>query len=456
MMSFGRRLALFFVLIVLVPALALVGMLVIVSGDSRRGKADAALAAGLETALALYEQRSLRAEPVARELAREPLLGSGLRSGNPVELRRFARAAAARSGVAAVEVLGPAGTVEASAGAHGGIAFARLDLEDHGAGRGELLVSVTGARAFAAELRRLTGRDLVVRSGERVLAATLPPPEAKALAPPEVALDQGETGDLEIDGSEHRAHLLGLDDERDESVLMVGPRLDEGLAIQGPVAALLALFLAAALALAYVLARALTGLHAQVAQQAVTDPLTGLSNRRRMDQLMEREAERALRFGHELSLLIVDADDFKGINDEHGHLVGDVVLETIADVVRSTVRAIDVSARYGGDELAVLLIETGADGARIVADRLREGVRRAPIEGLGRGRVTITVGLATLPECARDAESLIAAADQALLAAKREGKDRTRRAAPTSRHARNGHGRGSAAVRAARGRRARG
>ena len=129
----------------------------------------------------------------------------------------------------------------------------------------------------------------------------------------------------------------------------------------------------------------MTGLHSQVAQQAVTDPLTGLSNRRRLDQLLGREVERAQRFGHELSLLIVDADDFKQINDQHGHLVGDEVLETIADVVRSTTRTIDITARYGGDELALVLLETGAQGATILADRLRENVRTAKIRGLHRG-----------------------------------------------------------------------
>ena len=110
--SFGRRLALFFVLIVFVPTLALVGMLLIVSEDSRQGKADARLAAGLDTALALYDESVVEAEPKARALAGDPQLGDGLRSGDAAELQRFARAAAADPGVAGVEVLGPAGTSE--------------------------------------------------------------------------------------------------------------------------------------------------------------------------------------------------------------------------------------------------------------------------------------------------------------------------------------------------------
>src|SRR5262245_39575632 len=160
-MSFGRRLALFFVLIVLVPMLALVGVLVIVSEDSREGKADARLAAGLETALALYRERVTDAKPAAERLAKEQEQGTGLRAGNSDQLEQFATRGAAGPGVDAVQVLGPAGTVEASAGDSEAIAFAKLDLADKGAQRGALLVSVTTAPDYAADLKRLTGRELV-------------------------------------------------------------------------------------------------------------------------------------------------------------------------------------------------------------------------------------------------------------------------------------------------------
>ena len=431
-MSFGRRLALFFVLIVLVPTLALVGMLFIVSEDSRQGKADARLAAGLDTALALYDQQVAEAEPEARELATDPRLG-GLRLGDRDELQSFARDAASEPGIAGVEVLGPAGNVEAEAGSPEAIAFAQLDLEDEGARRGKLLVSVTTAPEFASELKRLTNRDLVVNGADAALAGTV-----EASAP---GLEPGETTDLSLDDGEYRAHLLSLNEERQESVLLLGPRKDEGLlAIEPPVAALLAGFLLLAIALAYVLARALTGLHSQVAQQAVTDPLTGLSNRRLLDHELQREVERSVRFGHELSLLIVDADNFKQINDEYGHQAGDSVLETLADVIRATTRTIDITARYGGDELALVLLETGSHGAAILADRLRENVRAAKIRGLERGLVTVSVGVATLPDSAGDVRGLIDAADQALLLAKRAGKDQTRSAPGKPPAARNGHG----------------
>ncbi len=434
-MSFGRRLALFFVLIVLVPALALVGILLIVSEDSSQGKADAALAAGLETAIALHQERVADAEPAARSLAAEPELAEGLRADDASRLRAFAREAAARPGVAAVAVLGPAGTTETVAGDPGAVAFYELELADRGRARGRLLVSVTSAAGFAAEVKRLTGRELALeRDGVRL---------GGTIAPPDTDLSPGETADLELGGEERRAHLLALGEDG-EQALVVGPRRERGLpAVKWPVAALLVAFLLVAVVLAWFLARALTGLHSRVAEQAVTDPLTGLWNRRRLDRLLVREVERTLRFGHELSMLIVDIDDFKSINDERGHLVGDEALRRVAEVVRATVRSIDVGARYGGDELALLLIETGADGARVVAERLRNSVGNTSVTGSDGEplELTLSVGVATLPDCAADPESLIDAADRALLAAKRAGKDRTHAAAGRPKVETNGHGR---------------
>lgn len=435
-MSFGRRLALFFVLIVLVPALALVGVLLIVSDDSRQGKADARLAAALETAIALYDERVADAQAAARALADDQALGDGLRAADAAELQAFARTAVARPPLAGVRVLGPAGTTEAAAGGPGAIAFYELELAEQGRARGRLLVSVTTAEQFAADIKRLTGRDLVIERDEQVLAATVPPPPAD--------LEAGETTNVDFEGEERRAHLLRLDEQGEEEALVLGPGPEDGLlAIERPVAVLLIAFLVVAIVLAYFLARALTGLHSRVAEQAVTDSLTGLSNRRRMDQLLVREVDRAMRFGHQLTLLIVDIDDFKTINDYYGHPAGDEALKRVADVVRRTVRSLDVGARYGGDELAVLLIETGPEGAAIVAERLRTNAREAEIRD-GKGntlRLTISVGVATLPDTATEVEGLLDAADQALLAAKRAGKDQTRAAPGRPRVEANGHGR---------------
>ncbi len=268
----------------------------------------------------------------------------------------------------------------------------------------------------------MTQRELVLARDGTTLASTVE-------APP-LDLEPGETVDLELPEGEFRAHLVPLDDDDGEWLLLLGPRKEGGfLAIDRSTVALLLGFLMIAIVLAYALARTLTGLHSQVAEQAITDPLTGLWNRRRMDRGVAQEVDRSLRFGHHLSVLIVDVDDFKRINDELGHPTGDMVLRRIADVVRSTTRSIDFTARYGGDELALILLETGPQGAAVLAERLRTNVREKRILGRdGTRAVTISVGVATLPDSAGDPASLIEAADQALLAAKRAGKDQTRSA----------------------------
>jgi two-component system, cell cycle response regulator len=181
--------------------------------------------------------------------------------------------------------------------------------------------------------------------------------------------------------------------------------------------------------LGWTLTRTLAGLHAQVEEQAGTDPLTGLNNRRRLWELLERELDRSRRFGHPLSLLIFDVDDFKAINDIHGHLKGDGVLESIAKLTSTEARSIDIAGRYGGDELALALVETGAEGAAAFADRLCAAVRGTEIRLDGdRMKVTISVGVATARSGAVDVDSLVDAADRALLEAKRAGKDQIRSA----------------------------
>ena len=156
-------------------------------------------------------------------------------------------------------------------------------------------------------------------------------------------------------------------------------------------------FLLLATVFAYALARALTGLYTRVAEQAQTDPLTGLWNRRRMAEIL-REVERAVRFGHPLSLLILDVDDFKEINDTEGHLQGDAVLRKIAEVVREHTRSIDVAARYGGDEIALILPETDVEGAARLAERLRTGVMEAKIPREAAKRCRSRSALAS-PRC---------------------------------------------------------
>jgi diguanylate cyclase (GGDEF)-like protein len=423
--SFGRRLALFFILIALVPTLALVGMLLIVSEDSRRGKADARLASGLETALAIYEGEVADAGEFAQGLSGDPELAAALTApggADQAALQEFATDAVDRDpDIEAVDVVSPDGTVLATANPTDAIAFAETLLTNDGADSGALRVSTTTADDFASQVRRLTKRELVVSRNGEALVATVNPPTGQ--------LEPGETVDLETGEGEFRAHLLELDSKDGESLLLLGPAKEGGfLAIGGPAAALLVGFLLLGVIFAYGLARTLTGLHTQVAQQAVTDPLTGLWNRRRMLQMLEVELARARRFEHDISVLIVDIDNFKSINDTMGHLQGDAVLEEIAQVVRHTTRAIDVGARYGGDELALVLLETDAPGALVLAERLRSNIAGAAVSTRDGDtmNVTVSIGAATATEEEEDVKALIEAADQALLRAKRAGKDQVR------------------------------
>jgi diguanylate cyclase (GGDEF)-like protein len=172
-------------------------------------------------------------------------------------------------------------------------------------------------------------------------------------------------------------------------------------------------------------------LHATVERQAVTDELTGLANARAFRSILERELERSRRFRSPLGLVMVDLDDFKQVNDRHGHQQGDEVLASVAGVLRDLSRDIDAPARYGGEELAVVLPQTDAEGAALLAERMREAVERLRVPRVGGGgslRVTASFGVASVPESAAGREELVAAADAALYRAKRGGKNRVERA----------------------------
>jgi diguanylate cyclase (GGDEF)-like protein len=172
-------------------------------------------------------------------------------------------------------------------------------------------------------------------------------------------------------------------------------------------------------------------LHETVERQAVTDELTGLANARAFRSILAREIERSRRFHSPLGLVMVDLDDFKQVNDVHGHQQGDEVLASVAAVLRDFSRDIDAPARYGGEELAVVLPQTDAEGAAQLAERMREAVERLRVPRVGGGealRVTASFGVAAVPESAFDEEELVAAADAALYRAKRGGKNRVERA----------------------------
>jgi diguanylate cyclase (GGDEF)-like protein len=168
--------------------------------------------------------------------------------------------------------------------------------------------------------------------------------------------------------------------------------------------------------------------HDALSVLASTDALTGLPNRREFDLVVHREWQRAMRSGHWLSLLIIDADNFKQVNDRMGHLEGDKVLRKLAHLIRGNLeRGGDFAARYGGEEFAAVLSETDATGAETVAEKIRSAVATWDAEEKRHGRVgvTVSIGMASLqPTQATRVDQLLAAADAALYAAKRRGKNR--------------------------------
>ncbi|OWW19810.1 hypothetical protein AYR66_10155 [Noviherbaspirillum denitrificans] len=160
--------------------------------------------------------------------------------------------------------------------------------------------------------------------------------------------------------------------------------------------------------------------------QSIIDPLTGLFNRRYMDETLSRELSRARRKACPLSLMMIDVDHFKSINDRYGHEAGDAVLRTVAEQVKASVRDGDLVCRFGGEELVVLMPECDIHDATARAEKLCAAVRslRVSYGGHTIGPVTASFGVASYPDRATDETSLIAAADKAMYRAKSAGRDR--------------------------------
>ncbi len=152
------------------------------------------------------------------------------------------------------------------------------------------------------------------------------------------------------------------------------------------------------------------------------DPLTGLRNRRFLDRTLAYELVRRRRYERPLTLMLLDLDHFKRVNDTRGHDVGDDVLRAVGDTLRQILRRADLAARYGGEEFAVVFPETPAEGAVVVAERVRRTVQGLDVQGL---TITTSIGLASVEGVWEgDPAALLRAADQALYRAKREGRNR--------------------------------
>ena len=170
----------------------------------------------------------------------------------------------------------------------------------------------------------------------------------------------------------------------------------------------------------------------RVQELTLIDEHTGLYNARHLRGLLEQEATRALRFGHPLSLLFLDLARFKEVNDTHGHMAGSALLQEVGGMLRECIRQVDSAFRFGGDEFAVLLLETDLQQARVVADRIRDRFRQRRFlgdRGLSIG-LTASIGLACLPHHAGSGAALLEAADRAMYAAKAEGRNDVRVARP--------------------------
>jgi len=172
---------------------------------------------------------------------------------------------------------------------------------------------------------------------------------------------------------------------------------------------------------------AITGLsqlrhtHSQLEQLATQDPLTNVLNARAFSHELAQELSRNRRYGRPLALIYLDLDDFKSINDAHGHATGDAVLRLVADAMRSAVRQADIVGRLGGDEFAVLMPETDGDVAHAAATRLVTGIRTV---FRGTPSVTASIGVLAVSGTEAGTDELLRKADQAMYAAKRAGKDR--------------------------------
>ena len=279
----------------------------------------------------------------------------------------------------------------------------------------------------AAPVGRAGGRDALALVGD-ALAATHDPEALLPVILGAAIEATGATGGRLVAGTRELAIRGESADPAKSLVVPLGNGDDSGSLVLfppsdgfAPESRELARWLATQASIALENAR----LHGLVKAQAVTDELTGLANRRRFMEVLELELKRSDRFTSPLALVLADLDDFKLVNDRFGHQTGDDVLRALSRVFRASLRDVDLPARLGGEEFAVLLPETDALGAEGLAERLRAELAALELQGPGPEplRVTASFGVAVYPEAA-SGDDLLSFADAALYAAKATGKNR--------------------------------
>lgn len=282
------------------------------------------------------------------------------------------------------------------------------------------------ARLSELETERTRVQQAVARFGE-ALAATHDPAQLVRIVVESAVEATGAVGGL-VMGSEGELARAGDPDAGAERIalpLRVGASDFGMLVLSGESFDAGQVETATSLAAQVVVALENARLHRIVERQALADSLTGLANRRSLEETLRAEVARSVRFTDHLAVVLADLDDFKRVNDAFGHAAGDEVLKAFAAALRETVRESDVAGRWGGEEFALVLTGTDADGGVRLAERARVAIESRPVRLPGGEEVYVTAsfGVAAFPD-QREPGELLAAADAALYEAKRTGKNR--------------------------------